>query len=191
VTDPVLHLLVGPNGAGKTTLFEQVIEAVTHLEFVNADRIAAERWPGDEERHGHDASDLAARRRSELFDERRSFVSETVFSHPSKVDLVRDAKRRGYLVTLHVVVVPVELTVARVAHRVARGGHSVPEDKIRARYDRLWPYVTDAVHLADHAFVYDNSRARTPHRLVATFDHGRLVGAPSWPAWTPAPLTSA
>lgn len=39
---PALHLLAGPNGAGKTTFVERVLKPVTHLRFVNADRIAAE-----------------------------------------------------------------------------------------------------------------------------------------------------
>ena len=97
--DPVLHLLVGPNGSGKSTLYERVIGPTTHLEFVNADVNAADRWP-------------------ELIDGRRSFVAETVFSHESKLDLVRSALDAGFLVTLHVVVVPEGLTVARVTSRV-------------------------------------------------------------------------
>ena len=56
---PVLHLLVGPNGAGKTTLFERVLSPITHLPFINADVLARQHWPGDEEAHGHEA---AARR---------------------------------------------------------------------------------------------------------------------------------
>jgi arabinosyltransferase C len=43
-----LDLIVGPNGAGKSTLFERVIEpARPGLPFVNADRIAADRFGAD------------------------------------------------------------------------------------------------------------------------------------------------
>lgn len=185
---PVLHVLAGSNGAGKTTLFERAIEPVTRLEFVNADRLAAERWAGDEERHGHDASALAAERRDELLAARRSFVAETVFSHPSKVDLVRRACALDYLVTLHVVMVPVDLTVARVAHRVRHGGHSVPEDKIRSRYDRLWHHVAEANRYAHETYAYDNTSAVRPLRLAAIFVQGRLDVELDLPAWTPAPI---
>jgi predicted ABC-type ATPase len=65
--------------------------------------------------------------------------TETVFSHPSKRQLVEAAIDTGYLVSLHVVMVPEGLAVARVAQRVRDGGHDVPEDKIRSRYLRLWP----------------------------------------------------
>jgi predicted ABC-type ATPase len=187
VPDPVLHVLAGPNGAGKTTLFREVIEPVTGLEWVNADDIAVELEDDSPER-SYDAARLAAERRTRLIAARRSFATETVFSHPSKVDLVREALAAGYLVTLHVVVVPEELAVARVDNRVEQGGHFVPEDKIRERYRRLWSHVVDAIALAHETYVYDNSVANRPFRLVARFERGRAVGHLDWPAWAPRAL---
>jgi predicted ABC-type ATPase len=189
--DPVLHLLAGPNGAGKTTFYEHVLEPATHLEFINADVIAAQRWPDSTVEHAYEAAELAEAERRDHLAEGRSFVAETVFSHPSKVDLVADAKAAGYLVTLHVIVIPEALAVARVANRVTHGGHDVPTDKIRGRYQRLWSHVRDAIAIVDDAFVYDNSRANTPYRLIATYTHGRLTGEPHWPAWTPDALRQA
>jgi predicted ABC-type ATPase len=186
--DPVLHLLAGPNGSGKTTLARRVIVPVTHLPFINADDIAAQRWPGSELEHAYDASLAAAAERDERLAERSSFITETVFSHPSKVELVQRAQEAGYLVYLHVVVIPEELSVARVAHRVRRGGHAVPEAKIRERYRRLRPLVVQARELADITYVYDNSRAAQPHRLMATYEHGALLGESAWAAWTPVEL---
>jgi len=185
---PLLHVLAGPNGAGKSTYVRDVLAPVTGLPFVNADEIAAERWPQAQVEHAYDAAKIAARRRRELIDDRASFITETVFSHPSKIDLVADAVSAGYLVHLHVVVVPVDLTVQRVLERVRRGGHVVPERKIRDRYTRLWEHVADAIRLADRSGVLDNSRAATPFRLCASFEHGALVGRPTWPAWVPRAL---
>ena len=186
--DPVLHLLVGPNGSGKSTLYEQVIGPATHLEFVNADVIVADRWPGERRARSYDAAALAAERRSELIAQRASFVAETVFSHDSKLDLVRIAVASGYLVTLHVVMVPVALAVARVEGRVVVGGHDVPPDKVEQRFHRLWPLVASAIEMADAAIVYDNSRAARPFRVVATFERGQVIGPADWPPWTPGAL---
>lgn len=185
---PVLHLLAGPNGAGKSSFVHDVLGPVTGLPFVNADEIAALEWPGETAEHAYEAARLAEESRRELIREGASFISETVFSHPSKVELVADALEAGYLAHLHVVMVPVELTVQRVADRVRRGGHAVPERKIRERYDRLWDYVGQAVRLVDVAEVRDNSRARTPFRLCARFEHGLRIGDPSWPSWAPQEL---
>lgn len=188
MADPVLHLVAGPNGAGKSTLYDRVIGPVTKLELVNADAIAAREWPDDAAAHAYDASRMAAERRDELLAARTSFVAETVFSHESKVDLVKAAAAAGYLVTLHVVLVPEDLAVARVTNRVENDGHDVPEEKVRSRYARLWPLVAEAIGLADEATVYDNSSASEPFRVVASFDHGVAVSKPAWPPWTPTEL---
>lgn len=190
MSDAALHLLAGPNGAGRSTFVDLYLQPVVHLPFVNADVLAVERWGADAEAHGHEASRLAAAERALLLERRASFIAETVFSHPAEVDLVREAKGRGYLVMLHVILVPEDLAVARVLSRVEHGGHSVPEQKIRQRYGRLFTYVRQAIGLCDEAVVYDNSRAAQRYRQVATFLGGRLVGTPSWPAWTPAALTA-
>lgn len=187
MADPVLHVLAGPNGSGKSTLWARVLEPVLHLEFVAADAIAARRWPEDPVRHAYDAARLAAARRDALLERRSSFATETVFSHESKVELVRTAAERGYLVTLHVVAVPADLAVARVANRVEHGGHAVPEGKVRERYRRLWGHVADAIALADRTRVYDNAAAATPFRPVAEFERGARLWC-DWPPWAPEEL---
>lgn len=180
--------MAGPNGSGKSTFVAEVLQPVTHLPFVNADLIAAQLWPDTQVEHAYEASRAAAAERSRLMAARSSFITETVFSHPSKVDLVAQATTLGSLVHLHVVLVPESLPVARVAARVAQGGHDVPTEKIRERYARLWPLVATARDLADRATLYDNSRAANPFRVVATYERGRLVGEPAWPVWTPKTL---
>lgn len=185
---PLLHVLAGPNGSGKTTYVERVLQPITQLPFINADVIAAQRWPDAQEQHAYDASRAAATQRATLLDQRRSFITETVFSHPSKNTLVDDALRRGYYVHLHVILVPVDLTVQRVAERVRGGGHSVPEHKIRERYDRLWPLVAHARDRVDRAEFFDNHLTRSAYRLIASYMHGIPVGEPNWPKWTPRAL---
>ncbi|SEH65914.1 MULTISPECIES: AAA family ATPase [unclassified Leifsonia] len=185
---PVLHLVAGPNGSGKSTYVARLLQSVTHLPFVNADVIAAERWPDAQSEHAYDASRAAATERERLLSERRSFITETVFSHPSKLALVDEAIALGYLVHLHVILVPVEVSVNRVAERVRDGGHGVPEQKIRERYSRLWELVAKARTVADRSEFFDNSSASRPFRRVAAYEHGLPLGAPSWPAWTPAAL---
>lgn len=185
---PLLHLLVGPNGAGKSTYVRDILGPVTGLPFINADEIAKERWPHAQVEHSYEAAQIAEAQRRELMTERASFFSETVFSHPSKIQLVADAVDTGYLVHLHVILVPVELSVQRVLDRVRRGGHSVPEDKIRRRYERLWDHIRAAIPIADVTEVLDNSRAQTPFRTCARFERGIVLGAPTWPTWTPPGL---
>jgi predicted ABC-type ATPase len=182
-----LDLVVGPNGAGKSTFVELVLAAMRPgVPFVDADVIAAQRWPDDPVGHGHDAARAAAEIRDALLARGEPFIAETVASHDSKIDLVRRARRAGYHVHLLVIAVPEELSVARVALRVASGGHDVPEDKTRARYRRLWDNVVTMIELADSAEVFDN--AGSGPKTVATFVAGDVVGRARWPVWTPAAL---
>lgn len=185
-----VDLVVGPNGAGKSTFIELVLAAHRPtVTIVNADVIAAQRWPEDPQKHGYEAAEIATLTRTRLIELREPFIAETVFSHPSKLDLLEQASAARYTVELQVLLVPEELAVQRVAHRVAGGGHSVPEDKIRSRYQRLWPLVAAAITRAGTTHVWDNSRHEGPEE-VALFAAGTAIGPCRWPVWAPTDLTS-
>jgi predicted ABC-type ATPase len=172
---PVAWLVVGINGAGKTTFYEEFLRPRLDAEFVNADAIARARWGDAAVDHAYEAGKLAEIRRRELIAEKRSFIAETVFSHPSKLDLVRDLIAAGYRVHLFYVHVPLKLAERRVATRVALGGHDVPAQKLRSRYPRVISGLLRAIPLVERAYLYDNSRGDRLHRHVMTFADGRLV----------------
>ncbi len=185
-----LDLVVGPNGAGKSTFVEFTLAPLLPgSAFVNADEIAKHRWPADPGAHAYEAARLAAETRARLIELRRSLIAETVFSHPSKLDLIYTAHAAAYTVVFHVLLIPEDLAVQRVRCRVVAGGHDVPEDKIRERFQRLWMLVVSAIGSCDSATVFDNSALKGP-RIVAQMSGGRLIGAARWPAWAPQELSS-
>ena len=185
-----LDLVVGPNGAGKSTFIAITLASLlSRSSTVNADEIARRKWPEDPSAHSYDAAGIAAATRSALIAAGRTFIAETVFSHPSKLELLDEAHAAGYTVVVHVLLIPEGLAVERVAHRVRAGGHDVPEAKIRERYRRLWPLVVTAMDRADLATVYDNSRLAGP-RVAARLAAGHIMGSPDWPEWAPQPLTA-
>jgi predicted ABC-type ATPase len=112
-----------------------------------------------------------------------------VFSHPSKLDLIRDAHNANDIVVLHVLLVPEDLAVQRVKYRARAGGHDVPEIKIWERHRRLWTLVAEAIAQSDSATVYDNTRIDGP-RIVAQMSGGDIIGSASCPEWTPEALRS-
>src|ERR1700758_751258 len=119
-----LDLVVGPNGAGKSTFIAFTLSPLLPRSFVvNADEIARQRWPEDPASHAYDAARIAADTRAKLIELGRSFIAETVFSHPSKLDLIDTAHAAGYTVILHALLIPEHLAVQRVGHRVSAGGH--------------------------------------------------------------------
>ncbi len=183
-----LDLVVGPNGAGKSTLVRLVIQpAWPSAVFVNADEIARRRWGADAEVHAYEAAAVAAATRSRLISLEQPLIAETVFSHPSKLELIDEAVAAGYFVALHAVLVPERLAVQRVAYRVRSGGHRVSEEKVRQRYQRLWGQVAIAVERVGSAAFWDNAGHDGPDQ-VALFIDGQPVGRPRWPVWTPPEL---
>ena len=98
-----------------------------------------------------------------------TFTIETVMSHPSKLDFIREAKSRGFRVYLYFIATSSpEINVGRVLTRVQKGGHDVPEDKIRSRYLRSLENLRKAILLSDRAYIFDNSESK--YRWVAEYD---------------------
>ena len=171
---PVFYLLAGPNGAGKSTLYTALVQAGTipaSAEFVNADlhETAHLQHIADPQARSEEARQWADARRAELLGLGQSFVSETVFSHESKLALIEEAQRLGFFVMLLVVCLddPQRL-LARVAGRVSEGGHAVPAGRILARYPRTLANLAVAVRLADAAILYDSQDVKPgTHAAVA------------------------
>lgn len=182
---PSLVLLAGPNGSGKSTLYQIRVAPSFAGPFINADLIQRDELNDDTMEASYRAAEIAAERRRGLLEAHRSFATETVFSHPSKLEIVTDAQARGYMViVMHVGVNNPDLSVARVRARTAEGGHDVPEQKIRDRYQRSQPLIRQAVLLADRGMVFDNSYLNAPPALMLLFATGRLIQAnPLLPEW--------
>jgi predicted ABC-type ATPase len=191
---PVFYLLAGPNGAGKSTLYRSAVASgllPADAEFVNADVYESQALThiSNVQERSVQARSWADARRSACLQAGASFVSETVFSHPSKLALMRQASEAGFTVVLLVVCVndPRQL-LARVAQRVAEGGHAVPTDRILARYPRTLQHLREAIPLADLALLYDTSgvgrHGVAGPKLVARWSHAQwrwhVTRAPAW-----------
>ena len=179
---PIFHLLAGPNGAGKSTLYRALSASgsiSSQLEFVNADLYEQSHIQHitDPQKRSEAARDWADSRRAALLNTKVGFVSETVFSHESKLALITQAQAMGFDVVLYVVSLddPQRL-LARVSQRVREGGHSVPAQRILERYPRTMANLKKAVRLADLAFVYDAAEVEQgAHLLVAMCEGERTT----------------
>ena len=170
---PTLFLIAGPNGAGKTTFFETVLKSRVDALFINADAIQREELKDASMEASYRAARLADERRTRHLQDRTSFVTETVFSHESKLVLLNQARQAGFrIVVFHIDVASADLSVARVRARVEEGGHPVPEGKIRERYARNKTLIRKAVLMADAALVFEGSALNAPPRRLARFSQG-------------------
>ena len=193
MSTPVFHLLAGPNGAGKSTLYGALVASgsiAANIEFVNADLYEQSHLQhiADPQQRSVAARKWADKRREELLAAGQEFVSETVFSHESKLRLISHAQSAGFSVVLYVVSVedPARLLV-RVRQRVKEGGHNVPPARIVDRYPRAMANLKQAVLLADVSFVYDAIDIEEGgHTLVALCEKGQpntlIAPLPLWAA---------
>ncbi len=183
-TPKQLWLLAGGNGAGKSTFYAEVLEP-KGVRLVNADRIALAVSPKDPQSASYEAARIAAHMGDDLLKNGVSFCFETVFSHPSKIDFVANAKANGYQVILVFIHLDnEELNLARVAQRVGHGGHSVPDEKVKSRLPRTLENIKRAMPLADEFHLIDNSSSEDPFKRIATIKAGELaINASPLPAW--------
>lgn len=109
--------------------------------------------------------------RRKLLAENKKFSFETVFSHESKLEIMRQAAAKGYKVYLYFVCTESpEINKFRVKQvRVKEGGHDVPEDKIESRYYRSLELLFEAAQIAYQAYFFDNSNDGEGFRLFAHF----------------------
>jgi predicted ABC-type ATPase len=177
---PRFLIIAGPNGSGKSTAYEQSVVELRGRAFriINPDLLAKRLQ--DAESLSADEAGLEAVRRIEAWLETsilagHSVGVETVLSTAKYRRLVEKAKRLGFEIQLiYVLLESVELNVDRVALRVRRGGHAVPEDKIRSRYETSLAQLGWFFTQSDLALIYDNSGA-SPRLVGQKNDEGSWV----------------
>jgi predicted ABC-type ATPase len=184
-THPALWLIAGPNGAGKTTYaFKHVHRVSGSVHFVNLDEIARGLSPLDPQAARLRAARVALAMQEDFIRQRASFSLETTLSGLTYLGLVRRAKEAGFRVFLQFFSVPrVEVSIARVARRVARGGHDVPEPDIRRRYLRAYANFPLYAAALDEWIVWENGgRSAVPVaagargcRVPAAQDDARMM----------------
>lgn len=122
----------------------------------------------------------------------QQFCIETVMSDSRKLDYIRLAKDLGYRIYLYFVSTKdVLINIDRVAERVLQGGHDVPIEKIKKRYEKSLENLSEVLRLADRAYLFDNSDDQWV--LVGEFDGdaGLLkVNAGTIPGWLDTYLLS-
>jgi predicted ABC-type ATPase len=164
-TSPQVVIIAGPNGAGKSTLAPILLrDTFGLLEYVNADSIALGLSAFDSASMSLDAGRIMVVRLRELAKRRKSFAFETTLASRFYATWIKRLRESGY--RFHLVFLwlsSMELAIQRVDWRVRSGGHSIPDEVIRRRYDRgLINFFNLYLPLADTWAAYDNSGSGAP-----------------------------
>lgn len=160
---PRLWIVAGPNGCGKSSAYDRsdVDEFGGSVWIINPDLLTVR--IRDVEGLTQTAANLAAVQRIEHWldasiDTHQTIGVETVLSSSKYRRVVERAKRMSFEVRLiYVFLNSAELQMQRIALRVAKGGHAVPEKKVRARRNRSFDQLPWFFWHSDQVWIYDNS----------------------------------
>jgi predicted ABC-type ATPase len=171
---PTVYVIGGANGAGKTTTSLILLPtSLNIIEFVNADAIAAGISPLNPESMAIQAGRIMLERLDLLSSSGADFAFETTLASRTFAPFLRKCKDRGYAIALiYFWLRSPELAIERVLRRVAAGGHSIPEDVVRRRYERGRTNLTSLYFpLVDEWIIFDNSESEST--LVAEQELGQ------------------
>ena len=165
---PRLYIISGCNGAGKTTAsYTMLPEMLECSEFVNSDEFAKGLSPFQPEKASIQASRYMITKIRYLLKRQKDFAVETTLATRSLLKTVQLAQSAGYTVTLlYFWLNSPELAIERVQARVEAGGHNIPEETIRRRYqvgiDYFFHYYSP---ICERWILADNSQI--PFRVIA------------------------
>ena len=158
--DKTILIIAGPNGAGKTTFAREfLLNEANCPTFVNADLIAAGLNPLQPEQEAMAAGRMMLNMIDDYVSRGRSFAFETTLSGRGYARMIPRWQEQGYRVRLYFLTLPsANFAVNRVRQRVAEGGHHVPEEVIRRRFDAgRRNFDTIYRELVDEWSLYDGS----------------------------------
>ncbi len=186
--NPQAIIISGPNGAGKTTAAPLLLrDELSVLTYVNADVIAQGLSGFAPEAADREAGEIMLRRLSQLQKQRESFAFESTLAGRGYARRISDLRTDGYDVHLLYIWLPdADQAVARIKLRVLHGGHDVPEDVVRRRFERsLHNLVNLYMPIVSTWHVYDGrgSVRGGGVPLIARGKGGRTLSVRDKPTW--------
>jgi predicted ABC-type ATPase len=130
-------------------------------EFVNADSIALGLSPFNSESVSFEAGRIMLQRIHQLMEEKVDFAFETTLAAKSYIQLIKAAKTYGYETTLlYFWLNSPEFAKQRVASRVIKGGHNIPDEIIERRYySGIYNLFNLYIPVCDNWMIIDNMDA--------------------------------
>lgn len=201
---PRIHVLAGVNGCGRSSIAGVTVRGAGGF-YYNPDEAARELKLANPALTQVQANSAAWHRGRELLERatagRLDFAFETTLGAATIPRLLIDAAGRGIEIQVwYAGLATPELHIARVRARVARGGHDIPEQAIRRRFEHSRLNLIQMLPVLAALRVYDNSReadpaaGKTPRpMLVLHMTHGRILNPqdlPQVPDWA-KPIAAA
>ena len=161
----MITVIAGVNGAGKSSVVGSYIRN-TGAEYFNPDEVCRELMKDAPKLSQGEANARAWQmgydQLNRAIDNDLPYTFETTLGGNSVAEKLHEAIDKGVAVRIFFVgLSSPELHIERVKYRVSRGGHDIPEEKIRERWDGAIYNLITLIPRCSAVVVYDNS---TPFR---------------------------
>lgn len=146
-------IIAGVNGTGKSSL-RGVLEGQNVLlgHIIDADVIAKEN-NFDNIKAGKKAIEEI----NYCLENNISFTQETTLAGHRTIRTIKQARKRGYYITMYYVGLnSAEESLQRIANRVRKGGHNIPSDDVKRRFENRINSLGEVIPLCDEVIFYDN-----------------------------------
>ena len=174
----IFTIIGGVNGVGKSSIYGALGAANEKLGVViDTDKITA-RLGGDKLMGGKEAVRLI----SNCMDRGENFTWETTLSGNKPLKTILEAREKGYIISLYYIAVSsAEESLSRIQNRVRKGGHDIPGDDVKKRFDKRLEDLMKILPYCDSAMFVDNENG---FAVVGVYLDGKLMlvngNLPDW-----------
>ena len=157
----MITIIAGINGAGKSSIAGEKMRR-EGSNYFNPDEVARGLMDRDASLTPHEANARAwmmgYKELSRAIEDGANFTLETTLGGTSICEKLHEAMKRGQKVRIfYIGLDSPELHIERVAARVAKGGHDIPEDRIRQYWKKSIHNMLSLIPHCAEVQVFDNS----------------------------------
>jgi len=129
-------IIAGGNGVGKTTFARAFLQEYDY-EFLNADEIAKSLSAENPSEKKISAGKLFFQKLNEVVEQNKSLLIESTLSGRYLQKFIERLQKQDYQIRIvFLFVESTEILIERIAERVKKGGHFVPDEDVKRRFMR-------------------------------------------------------